>query len=124
MEKNQLMIGKLGRYLAFLRQLIATTVPTCHNYRLIIITLNHGLNARRSPIYQLFLTMVSFSAIGIGSGVLGFRPYCCPSLFPSPSILGVFHSHLSAIGVQSCFFFTADVSPPIRSTLRLLTFYM
>src|SRR6218665_2414545 len=46
MEKNQLMIGKLGRYLAFLRQLIATTVPTCHNYRLIIITLNHGLNAR------------------------------------------------------------------------------
>src|SRR6218665_3710628 len=61
-------------------------------------------------------------AIGIGSGVLGFRPYWCPSPFFSPSILGVFHSILSAIGFQSCFFFTADVSPPIRSTLRLLTF--
>src|SRR6218665_114383 len=37
---------------------------------------------------------------------------------------GVFHSLLSAIGFQSCFFFTADVSPPIRSTLHLLTFYV
>src|SRR6218665_2538105 len=46
------------------------------------------------------------------------------SLFPSPSILGVLHSPLSAIGFQSCFFFTADVSPPIRSTLHLLTFYV
>src|SRR6218665_586644 len=44
-----------------------------------------------------------------------------PSLIPSPSILGVFHSLLSAIGFQSSFFFTADVSPPIRSTLHLLT---
>src|SRR6218665_2508245 len=52
---------------------------------------------------------VSFPAIGIGSGVLGFRPYWCPSTFPSLSILGVFHSLLSAIGFQSCFFFTADV---------------
>src|SRR6218665_892962 len=42
--------------------------------------------------------------------------------FPSPSILCVFHSLLSAIGFQSSFFFTADVSPPIRSTLHLLTF--
>src|SRR6218665_3954116 len=67
---------------------------------------------------------MSFPAIGIGSGVLGFRPYWCPSPFPSPSIHGVFHSLLSAIGFQSCFFFTADVSPPIRSTLHLLTFYM
>src|SRR6218665_3537147 len=41
---------------------------------------------------------MSFPAIGIGSGVLGFRPYWCPSSFPSPSILGVFHSLLSAIG--------------------------
>src|SRR6218665_3766421 len=63
-------------------------------------------------------------AIGIGSGVLGFRPYWCPSPFPSPSILCVFHSLLSAIIFQSCFFFTADVSPPIRSTLHLLTFYV
>src|SRR6218665_304448 len=28
------------------------------------------------------------SYIGIGSGVLGFRPYWCPSPFPSLSILG------------------------------------
>src|SRR6218665_997143 len=35
---------------------------------------------------------VSFPAIGIGSGVLGFRPYWCPLHFPSLSILGVFHS--------------------------------
>src|SRR6218665_1167896 len=48
---------------------------------------------------------------------LGFRPYRCPSPSPSLSILGVFHSLLSAIGFQSCFFFTADASPPIRSTL-------
>src|SRR6218665_1792994 len=63
-------------------------------------------------------------AIGIGFCVLGFRPYWCPSPFPSPSILGVFHSLLSAIGLQSCFLFTADVPPPIRSTLHLLTFYV
>src|SRR6218665_242186 len=65
-----------------------------------------------------------FPAIGIGSGVLGFRPYRCPSPFPSLSILGVFQSLFSAIGFQSCFFFTADVSPPIRSTLHLLTFWV
>src|SRR6218665_2972710 len=57
-------------------------------------------------------------AIGIGFGVLGFRPCWCPSPFPSPSILDVFHSllHVSAIGFQSCFFFTTDVhvSPPIH----------
>src|SRR6218665_866900 len=35
---------------------------------------------------------MSFPAFGIGSGVLGFRPYWCPSPFHSPSILGVFHS--------------------------------
>src|SRR6218665_618556 len=63
---------------------------------------------------------MSFPAFGIGSGVLGFRPYWCPSPFPSLSMLGVFHSLLSAIGFRSCFFFTADVSPPIRSTLLTL----
>src|SRR6218665_2579425 len=63
-----------------------------------------------------------FPAIGVGSGVLGFCPYWCPSPFPSLSILGVFHSLLSAIGFQSCFFFTADVSPSIRSTLHLTHF--
>src|SRR6218665_3098446 len=35
---------------------------------------------------------VSFQAVGTGSGVLGFRPCWCPSHFPSPSRLGVFHS--------------------------------
>src|SRR6218665_3982888 len=49
--------------------------------------------------------------------VLGFRPYWCPSTFPSLSILGVIHSLLSTIGVQSCFFFTADVSPPFTHFL-------
>src|SRR6218665_772907 len=41
---------------------------------------------------------MSFPAIGIGSGILGFLPYWCPTPFPSPSILGVFHSLLSTIG--------------------------
>src|SRR6218665_598597 len=54
----------------------------------------------------------------------GLSPVWCPSPFPSLSILGVYHSLLSAIGFQSCFFFTADVSPPIRSTLHSLTFYV
>src|SRR6218665_2362502 len=35
---------------------------------------------------------VSFPAIGIGSGVLGFRSYWRPSPFPLPSRLVVFHS--------------------------------
>src|SRR6218665_854261 len=46
---------------------------------------------------------MSFPAIGIGSGVLGFRPYWCPLPFPSLSILGVFHSLLSDVGFQLCF---------------------
>src|SRR6218665_843203 len=87
---------------------------------IIIIIIILGFNARRSPMSHLFL--LSLSAIGIGSGVLGFRSYWCPSPFPSPSILDVFH--LSAIGFQSCFFFMADVSPPIQSTLHLLTIYV
>src|SRR6218665_2163681 len=56
-------------------------------------------------------------AIGIGSGVLGFRPYWCPSPFSSPSILGVFHSLLSAIGFLSFFFFFSYLSQPISSPL-------
>src|SRR6218665_3565566 len=47
----------------------------------------------------------------------GLLPVLATSPFPLPSILGVFHSLLSAIEFQSCFFFTADVSPPIRSSL-------
>src|SRR6218665_1486360 len=46
-------------------------------------------------------SLCEFPAIGIGSGVLGFRPYWCPSPFPSLSILGFFHLLLSAIGFQS-----------------------
>jgi len=48
----------------------------------------------------------------------------CPSPFPfSPSISRCFSIHSSpAIEFHSCFFFTADVSAPIRSTFHLLTF--
>src|SRR6218665_1180111 len=59
---------------------------------------------------------MSFPAIGFGSGVLGFRPYWRPSSFQTCC----FPFALSAIGFQSCFFFT--VSPPTRSTLHLLPF--
>src|SRR6218665_3266335 len=65
---------------------------------------------------------VSFPAIGISSGVLGFRPCWCPSPFPSLSILVVFHSLISAIAFQLSFFFATNVSLPIPSTLLLLTF--
>src|SRR6218665_3704482 len=57
---------------------------------------------------------MNFPAIGIGSSVLGFRPYWCPSPFPSLSILGVFHPLFTAIGFQSCFFFTATHSVDTR----------
>src|SRR6218665_1585703 len=66
---------------------------------------------------------VSLQAIGTGLGILGFRPCWCLSPFPLPSIPRCFpitSSH-PAIEFQSCFFFTADVSAPIRSTLQLLT---
>ncbi len=68
--------------------------------------------------------LVSFWATGTGSGTLGFRPCWCPSPFPSPSISRCFpiHSSSPAIEFHSCFFFTTDVSAPIRSTLHLLTF--
>src|SRR6218665_1842308 len=58
------------------------------------------------------------------SGILGFRPCWFPSPFLSPSKSRCFfiHSSSPAIGFHSCFFFTADVSAPIRSTLHLLTF--
>src|SRR6218665_1625119 len=56
------------------------------------------------PISSSLGEFPTFPAIGIGSGVLGFRQYWCPSPFPSLSILGVFHPLLSAIGFQSCFF--------------------
>jgi len=57
-----------------------------------------------------------------GSGVLGFRPCWCPSPIFSPSISWRFPIHSSpAIGFHLCFFFMADVSAPIRSTLHLLT---
>src|SRR6218665_1215728 len=52
----------------------------------------------------------------------GLLPVLVSIALPFAFQLDVFHSLLSAIGFQSCFFFTADVSPPIRSTLHLLTF--
>src|SRR6218665_291891 len=57
---------------------------------IIIIIIISGLNAVGVQCPSL-PHEVSFPAIGIGSGVLGFRPYWCPSPFPSPSILDVFH---------------------------------
>src|SRR6218665_861038 len=63
---------------------------------------------------------MSFPAIGIDSGVLGFHPFWCPSPFPSLSILGVFHLPLSAIGFQSFFFFriaTHSVHPSLTEFL-------
>src|SRR6218665_594954 len=64
----------------------------------------------------------SFKAIGTGSGILGYHPCWCPSPLPlSLSISRCFSIHSSpAIGFHACFFFTTDVSVPIRSTLPLL----
>src|SRR6218665_3609920 len=75
------------------------------------------------PISSSLGEFSTFPAIGIGSGILGFRPYWCPSPFPSLSILGVFHSLLSAIGFQSCFFYkgrriaTHSVDPLLTHSL-------
>src|SRR6218665_1080483 len=65
-----------------------------------------------------------FPGYWTGSGILGYCPCWCPSPFLSPSIAWCFsiHSSSPAIGLHSCFFFTTDVSAPIRSTLQLLTF--
>src|SRR6218665_329784 len=51
----------------------------------------------------------------IGSGVLGYCPCWCPSLFSSPSICRGFsiQSSSPAIEFHSCFFFTTDASAPI-----------
>src|SRR6218665_1640716 len=88
---------------------------------IIIIIIILGLNALRSPMSHLFLTG-EFPSYWDWLWCPGLCPYWCPSPFPSLSILDVFHSLLYVIGFQSCFFFTADVSPPVRSTLHLLTF--
>src|SRR6218665_1427803 len=69
-------------------------------------------------------SLCEFPAIGIDFGVLGFHPYWCPSPFPSSSILDVFHSLLSAIGFQSCFFFTVDVSPCTHSADPSITHFL
>jgi len=60
-----------------------------------------------------------------GSGNLGYCPCWCPSKFRFAFHLSVFpipsRSSSRAIGFQSYFFFTAEVSASIRSTLHLLT---
>ena len=72
----------------------------------------HGLSARRCPMSP---HCVSIQAIGTGSGILGFRPYWCPFLFPSSSVSGCFsiHSSSPAIEFHSCFILMTDVSVPI-----------
>src|SRR6218665_1637473 len=67
---------------------------------------------------------VSFQAIGIGSGILGYRQSWCPSFFSFAFHILVFsiHSSSPATGFHSCFFFTNNVSVPIQSTYNLLTF--
>src|SRR6218665_3353987 len=67
-----------------------------------------------SQLLGLALVSWAFARIGVHR-----------SPFPSPSILGIFHSLLSAIGFQSCFFSlrpTYRQLPPIRSTLHLLKY--
>src|SRR6218665_1443529 len=44
----------------------------------------------------------------------GLSPVLVSIAFPFAFHTWFFHSLLSAIGFQSCFFFTADISPPIR----------
>src|SRR6218665_187065 len=63
--------------------------------------------------FGIAMALVSwaFARIGVHRPSLRFR-------------LDVFHSLLSAIGFQSCFFFTADVSPPIRSRYTSLTHFL
>src|SRR6218665_4159245 len=84
-------------------------------YIYIYISIIRRLNARRSPMSHLFLTKGEFPSYWDWlwcPGLSPVAPYWCPLPFHSLSILGVFHSLLSAIGFQLCFFFTADVSPP------------
>ena len=83
-----------------------------------LIIINLGLNARRSPVSHLFLTRWVSQLLGLALVSCAFARIGVHR----PSILDVFHSLLSAIGFQSRFFFTADVSPSIRSTLHFLTF--
>src|SRR6218665_15557 len=83
----------------------------CH-ISYMIHPLLHGLSARRCPMSP---HCVSIQAIGTGSGILGFRPYWCPFLFPSSSVSGCFsiHSSSPAIEFHSCFILMTDVSVPI-----------
>ena len=81
-----------------------------------------GPTARWCPISPYFLTRRVSTLLGLAQdsratahvGVHHISPFCLPYL----SVFS-FHS-ISAIGFHSCFFFTSDVSAPIRSTLHLL----
>ena len=82
----------------------------------------HGLCARWCPMSSHFLTTVSFLAIGLA--LVSRATVLMPITFPFAFHISVFYIHSSspAIGFHSCFFFTADVSAPIWSTLHLFTF--
>src|SRR6218665_2008116 len=65
----------------------------------------------------LTFSLGEFLGYWAGSGILCW----CPSPFPLPSISGCYvHSSSPAIEFHSYFFFTADVSAPIRSIFHLL----
>src|SRR6218665_3414546 len=63
---------------------------------------------------------VSFQVIGTGSDILGYHPCWCPSSFPLRLPYVCVFSISPAIGFNSCFFFTTNISAHIRSTLHLL----
>src|SRR6218665_3745762 len=69
----------------------------------------------------LTFSLGEFLGYWAGSGILCW----CPSPFPLPSISGCYvHSSSPAIEFHSYFFFTADVSAPIRSIFHLLIYFV
>ena len=72
---------------------------------------------------HLFLTRRVSKLLGLGLVSWAF-PVLVSIALPFAFHISEFSIHSSsyAIGFHSCFFFTANVSPPIRSTLHLLTY--
>src|SRR6218665_1086289 len=70
----------------------------------------------KKRVFNVFLFLGSTfftSMIGIGSGILDFRPCWCPSPFPSPSIFQCFSIHSSYLPLDFVhLFFMVAVSAP------------